>query len=116
MPVHLSTLASFTEVQARVLAKYQIDPARFFSDLGLAEAPYHDADARLRTPDVTRVWDAMVKATGNPCVGFEVGMGINPLLYCRGCLSAGILRSVDFARSFKRWTGQAPRDYRMALD
>lgn len=78
MPVHLSTLASFTEAQARVLAKYQVDPGSVFSGVGLAEAPYHDADARLRAPDVTRIWEAMVEATGNPCIGFEVGMAITP--------------------------------------
>jgi len=85
MPVHLSTLASFTEAQARVLAKYQVDPAALFTSLGLTEAPYHDADGRVRTPDVTRIWQAMVEKTGNPCIGFEVGMAINPAnLYFEG--------------------------------
>jgi AraC-like DNA-binding protein len=75
---HMTTLALGHEATARVLAKYQVDPAEAFRAAGLDPEPYRDPDSRLRLPAVRKLWAQCERLTKNPCFAFEVGMAAHP--------------------------------------
>lgn len=75
---HMTTLALGHEATARVLTKYQVDPADAFRAAGLDPEPYRDPDSRLRMSAVRRLWTECERLTKNPCFAFEVGMAAHP--------------------------------------
>jgi AraC-like DNA-binding protein len=75
---NMTTLALGHEATARVLAKYQVDPADAFRAAGLDPQPYRDPDARLRLSAIKRLWTQCERLTKNPCIAFEVGMAAHP--------------------------------------
>jgi len=74
MPHAFTTVASFTEALSRALEKYQIDAGDLFEQAGLPREPYRDPDARIPVDLLEQVWQEAERLTGNPCIGFEVGM------------------------------------------
>ena len=97
MPRDLTALVTTTEAAARVLAKYQIDPAEFFVGLGLDPAPYADPDARLDLATIVRLWSELTRQTRNPEIGFEIGMAVSATnLHAVGyaCLASRTVREV----------------------
>jgi AraC-like DNA-binding protein len=69
----LTSLALGLEATARVLEKYQLNPASIFEAAGLDPEPYRDPDARITVTMAARIWAECERLTDNPCIGFEVG-------------------------------------------
>ena len=74
----LTSLAALTEATMRVLARHQIDPAPIFHSAGLDPDAHRDPNRRVPLAIARKLWARCVRATNNPCVGFEVGMAIVP--------------------------------------
>ena len=77
MPHSFTSIATFTEAIARVLAKYQVDSGDLFEHVGLSREPFRDPDARVKLVDMNKIWAEAERRTKNPCIGFEVGMGLH---------------------------------------
>lgn len=73
-----TSIATFSEAIARTIEKYQIDSGDLFSSVGMDREPYRDPDARIPIANMAQVWDEAERLSGNPCFGFEVGMGLHP--------------------------------------
>lgn len=76
--LHRSTLAGVTEVAVRVLQRYQVDAEALLVRAGLGPAPYRQPEARLDMSKLIVFWREATAATGDPCLGFEVGKAIVP--------------------------------------
>jgi AraC-like DNA-binding protein len=76
MPHSFTSIATFTEAIARILEKYQVDSGDLFEQVGLSREPFRDPDARVKMSDMIRIWEEAERRTKNPCIGFEVGMGL----------------------------------------
>lgn len=97
MEKDLTSLVTTAEAAARVLARYQIDPAEFFRGVGVGPTPWANPDARFDLETMRNIWDGLVRQTRNPDIGFEVGMAIRPAnLHALGyaCLASRTIREV----------------------
>jgi len=72
-----SSIVTITEAIARTLEKYQVDPGDLFESVGLSREPYLNPDERVEGDTMGRIWDAAETLTGDPCFGFQVGMGMH---------------------------------------
>lgn len=73
-----TSIATFSEAIARTIEKYQIDSGDVFASVGLDREPYRDPDSRIPVASMAQIWNEAARLTGNPCFGFEVGMGLEP--------------------------------------
>jgi AraC-like DNA-binding protein len=68
-----TSIATLTEAIARTLEDYQVDPKEIFQSVGLPPEPFRNPDGRIGKEYMEALWEVGQKATGNPCIGFEVG-------------------------------------------
>jgi len=74
----LTSLAVLTEAIVRVLTRHQVDPAPIFRAAGLDPDAHRDPNKRVPVASARKLWARCVRATNDPCIGFEVGMAIVP--------------------------------------
>jgi AraC-like DNA-binding protein len=78
MPNAFTSIATFSEAIARTVEKYQVDSGDMFASIGMPREPYRDPDSRIPIVQMSQIWAEAERLTGNPCLGFEVGMGLQP--------------------------------------
>ena len=76
--IHRSTLAMVSEVAIRALQRYQVDASALLVKAGLPPAPHRQPEARLDMSKLIVFWREATAASGDPCLGFEVGKAIVP--------------------------------------
>jgi len=77
-----TTLNSVAKLIAEVLLEhYGIDPKPLFKSVGLDFDPTSDATARLPRGRLMKLWDVAVAATGDHCIGLEVGFSLRATSY-----------------------------------
>jgi AraC-like DNA-binding protein len=76
-----STLASWACLIARELDDRGIDPEPLFHRAGLSTEHLRNANARYPTVAMQRLWAVSVEATGDPCLGLEVGRRWHPTTF-----------------------------------
>jgi AraC-like DNA-binding protein len=76
-----STLASWACLIARELDDRGIDPAPLFHRAGLSTENLGNANARYPIVAMQRLWTVSVEATGDPCLGLEVGRRWHPTTF-----------------------------------
>jgi AraC-like DNA-binding protein len=77
-----TTLNAIGRLIAEVLRDhYHMDPEPLFSAAGLDPSLMRDAGARLPRAKLMKLWNAAVDATGDPCIGLEVGFSLRPTSY-----------------------------------
>ena len=74
----LTSLAALTEAISRVMTRHQVDPAPIFRAAGLDPDAHRDPNKRVPLATARKIWGRCVRATNDPCIGFEVGMAIVP--------------------------------------
>ena len=73
-----TTVASYTQAFDSALEAEGVDPAAVFAEVGIAPQVTSDPLRRISNEDVSRLFEASVRATGNPCFGIEVGERMQP--------------------------------------
>ena len=76
-----TTVASWAAVIWRALETRGIAPAQVFERAGVDTAHLQDAGARLPLSAMTRLWDAAVEASGDPCFGLSAGRHVHPTTF-----------------------------------
>ena len=73
-----TTVASYTQAFASALEAAGVDPQLVFAEVGIS--PQHTSDPlrRIGNTDVSRLFEASIRATGNPYFGIEVGERMQP--------------------------------------
>ena len=100
MPHSFTSIATFTEAIARTLEKYQVDSGDLFEKAGLPREPFRDPDSRVKMSSMIRVWDEAEQRTNNPCIGFEVGMGLRAANF--HAVGFALLSSATIREALKR--------------
>jgi AraC-like DNA-binding protein len=73
-----TTVASYTQAFDSALEAEGVDPAVVFAEVGIMPQVTSDPLRRISNDDVSRLFEASVRATGNPCFGIEVGERMQP--------------------------------------
>lgn len=73
----LTTLASWARAIRAALLQAQIDWEPLFADAGITPAALGDPEARIPLSHTTRLWDAVVVATGDDAFGLRVASHVN---------------------------------------
>jgi len=76
-----TTVASWAAVIWRALETRGIAPAPVFERAGVDSAHLQDAGARLPLSAMTRLWDAAVEASSDPCFGLSAGRHVHPTTF-----------------------------------
>ena len=71
-------VASYTQAFASALEAEGIDPQTIFDELGITPQLTSDPLQRISNEDVSRLFQASIAATGNPCFGIAVGERMQP--------------------------------------
>lgn len=79
--MQLTTVASWAAVIWRALEARGIAPRPVFEHAGVDTAHLHDAGARLPLAAMTRLWEAAVEETGDPCFGLSAGQHVHPTTF-----------------------------------
>ena len=73
-----TTVASYTQAFASALEAAGVVPQEIFSEVGVGVQVTSDPLRRISNAEVSRLFQASVRATGNPCFGIEVGERMQP--------------------------------------
>ena len=73
-----TTVASYTQAFASALEAAGVDPQEIFSEVGVGAQVTSDPLKRISNAEVSQLFHASVRATGNPCFGIEVGERMQP--------------------------------------
>lgn len=73
-----STIASYAQAFASALDSKGIDPKTVFNDAGITMSSASDPFKRLTTEEVSNLFRASVRATGDPYFGIAVGSRMQP--------------------------------------
>jgi AraC-like DNA-binding protein len=95
-----TTVASYTQAFALALEAEGIDPQTVFDELDISHQATSDPFKRINNQDVSRLFRASIRATGNPYFGITVGERMQP-----GNLHAlgfGMLASVNLRDFYNR--------------
>jgi len=76
-----TTVASWAAVIWRALEARGIAPRPVFEHAGVNSDQLQDAGARIPLPAMTRLWDAAVEASGDPCFGLSAGQHVHPTTF-----------------------------------
>jgi len=77
-----TTIGAVGQLIAEVLRDhYGVDPAPLFRRAGLDPVHTLDGSARYPRARLMKLWDLAVEATGDPCIGLEVGFSLRPTSY-----------------------------------
>jgi len=68
-----TTLTSWALLLWKALQERGCDAHSIFKDVGIDSAKLGDGNARYRLTDMTRLWEAALEETEDPCFGVEVG-------------------------------------------
>jgi AraC-like DNA-binding protein len=73
-----TTIASYTQAIAAALELAGVDPQAVFDEVGISSHVTSDPLKRISNEEVSRLFQASVRATGNPCFGISVGECFQP--------------------------------------
>lgn len=73
-----STVASYAQAFSAALEARGVDPLAVFDSVGISPLITSDPLKRISNDDVSRLFQASVQATGDPCFGLEVGEHLQP--------------------------------------
>ena len=73
-----TTIASYTLAISAALEASGVDPQQVFDEAGSSALMTSDPLKRIGNEEVSRLFQASVRATGNPCFGLEVGEHLQP--------------------------------------
>ena len=73
-----TTIASYTQAFSSALEARGVDPQAVFDEVGISPLITSDPLKRISNADVSRLFQASVKATADPCFGLEVGEHMQP--------------------------------------
>ncbi len=73
-----TTIASYTQAFAAALEIRGIDPGTVFDEVGISPQITSDPFKRISNQDVSSLFEASVRATGDPCFGLAVGEQMQP--------------------------------------
>jgi AraC-like DNA-binding protein len=71
-------VASYTQAFASALEAAGVDPQLVFGEVGISPQLTSDPFRRIGNTDVSRLFEASIRATDNPCFGIEVGERMQP--------------------------------------
>jgi AraC-like DNA-binding protein len=73
-----TTVASYTHAFASALEAAGVEPQTVFDEVGVGAQVTSDPLKRISNEDVSKLFAASIRATGNPCFGIEVGERLQP--------------------------------------
>lgn len=73
-----STLSSIAHLVSRTLLAYQIDSNTIFDKAGIDLSKLHNAEDRIPSFAMQKVWHMAVTASGDPCFGITLAENIQP--------------------------------------
>lgn len=100
MPYNATSLASWAKAIKSTLDARGIDSAALFRQAGLDLSALNDPNARYPLENTTRLWQLAVQASGDPCLGLEVGRNVNQTTF--HALGYSLLASPTLKEVFER--------------
>lgn len=100
MPLNATSLTSWAKAIKVTLDMQGIDSTDLFDKAGLDMALLKDPNARYPLEGTTQLWKLAVEATGDPCLGLNVGRNINQTTF--HAMGYSLLASPTLKDAFER--------------
>ncbi len=100
MPLNATSLSSWAKAIKVTLDEQGLDSHALFSRAGMDMEALKDPNARYPLEQTSRLWRLSVEATGDPCLGLEVGRHVNQTTF--HAMGYSLLASPTLKEVFER--------------